>query len=787
MGTTFFETMSGELRDDAGVAHHVAFDVRATSRRPLWRLSEGRQALSGTIRAAPWVDGVACAGTLEVAPLRRRLVYELSFVGEDGGTYALFGQKDLHPLRPWASMTELATTLSRGGQPLARGTLRFDANDLPAFLASFSSLTALGSVDLGGPAPIAPPPPLTPAELDALRGFTAAIIAPGRITPAPDQATIDGVVRRLPHLPPHVVALGRAGLRGLDGLARARTGRGLSALHPDEAERLLTLIERLGGGAVLHTLSLPVKTAHWCRADYLAALGLVDAPAPRPEAPPKWMVRHHPPEDIGPDEELEVDVAVVGTGAGGGAIAAALAEAGLAVVMIEEGRYHGRPDIAGPADARLLRFWRDAGMQIGLGASPISIPTGRLVGGSTAINSGTCFRTPDPVLVEWRLAGLPADFHPARFAPWLDRVESVLQVAPAGPEHLGAIAAIIARGAEAVGAAHGPLRRNAPGCDGQGVCVYGCPTDAKRSSNVSWVPRALAAGAELYTGLSVRQALMRGRRCVGLVATGQDGAPRRLTVRARAVVVACGALESPLLLARSGVRLPWLGRNLSCHPALGVFGRFEQDLDEPWRAIPQAYGFHGIVDPRVRFEGFYAPPGLAMGGLALRGAALTRWMDDWRRVGAFGFMVKDPGTGRVRPGPGGRPLLTWTMTPDVRDLLQRGYAALAEVLLRGGAVEVLSAVDGVPSVTTVEAARAIATQRLRPADFHLMGFHPLGTCRMAGSVEQGVVDGDHQVFGTEGLYVVDGASVPTSLGVNPQLTIMAMALRAGDRLAARLG
>lgn len=788
MGTTFFETMSGELFDGEGVAHHVAFDVRATSRRPPWRLAESRTALSGTIRARPWADGAACHGTLELSPLRgKRLVYELWFQGEDGARYHLYGRKDLSLARPWASMTTLATELHREGARLAEGTLTFKADDLPSFLASFRPITALRTLDLGAGSSLGLPGPLPEREIELLAALGETLVAPGDIVPAYDARSTESAVTMLSHLPPHLRELFRAGLRGLDHAAVARFGRRFSALSPESRLRLLDGLDALGASGALHALSLPITTAHFSRRDYLDAVGYPELPPPRPEPDPPWMANHTPVEALD-DDQLEVDVAVIGTGAGGGPVATALAERGLAVALIEEGRYYQRHDFSGPPEDRLRRFWRDCGMQMALGASPVPIPTGRLVGGSTAINSGTCYRTPDEVLSSWRIQGFPDDFRPDRFGRWLDAVEDELQVTEADRRYLGKVAEAVARGAEAVGARHGPLRRNAPGCDGQGLCPYGCPTDAKRSSNVSWVPRALKAGAALFTGLRVDQLLMRDRRCVGLEATGQDshGATRRLTVRAKAVVVAAGTLESPLLLARSGIRLPWLGRNLSVHPALGVFARFDEDLGQPWLAIPQSTFVDGLVDPRLRFEGFNAPPGLAPSGLSLRGPALTRWMDAIRDVGQFGFMARDAGVGRVRPGPGGRPLITYPMAPEVVDLLKRGYAALAELLLRGGAREVASAVDTVGVVRSLDQARAIAKAPIEARHIHAMGFHPLGTCRPGASVEEGVVDFDHRVHGAEGLYVVDGSTVPTSLGVNPQVTIMAMALRAAERLADRL-
>ena len=287
--------------------------------------------------------------------------------------------------------------------------------------------------------------------------------------------------------------------------------------------------------------------------------------------------------------------------------------------------------------------------------------------------------------------------------------------------------------------------------------------------------------------MKVTRLLRRGRRVAVVEARGQGthGAPRLLRIQARAVVVACGSFGSPLILAANHVRLPALGRNLSVHPALGMFARCAEDV-APWRAIPQSYGVEGLVDPRVRFEGFYGPPQLSAPAYPYHGAELTRWMDAQARVVQYGFMVRDRNVGRVRRGPGGLPSIHYDITPDVLDLFRKAAAILAELLLRGGAQEVLTGIRPALKVKTLAEARALADLELKPADFQAMAFHPLGTCRMGASAASAVVDFEHRVFGTDNLYVMDGASVPTSLGVNPQVTIMAMATRAAEILAQRL-
>lgn len=280
---------------------------------------------------------------------------------------------------------------------------------------------------------------------------------------------------------------------------------------------------------------------------------------------------------------------------------------------------------------------------------------------------------------------------------------------------------------------------------------------------------------------------MSGGRATGVLAEGQDehGAPRTAEIRARAVVVAAGALMTPLLLRRNGITLPALGRNLSVHPSLGAIAMMPTP-GAPWTGIPQGYQVEGLGDDLVTFEGVAIPPQFAAGVLPFHGARLTEWMNEWTRTEQFGAMVRDTGTGSVHHGPGGRTLIRYHLTPRMQAALQHACAGLAELFLRGGAEAVALPIAGTPPVRTLDQARTVASIRLHPRGFRLMGPHPLGTARMGRDARDAVVDFGHRVFGTTGLYVADGSVVPTSLGVNPQVTIMAFALRAADLIAADL-
>ncbi|MFF2550166.1 GMC family oxidoreductase N-terminal domain-containing protein [Nocardia sp. NPDC058058] len=787
MPLTFFETMRGELRDADGHPHHVAMDLRCESGRALGFVTNGRSRLTGTIRALPWVDGAAVTGTLVALPVTKRLMaYEVSFRDDDGRAWRLSGHKDVRWLRrAHASLTNLDATLWCEDREIASGRMQFFANDYPSFLRSFQPWTSLRD-DL--PDGAKPTGVLTDAQRSILRAVAAALIEPGGAVPPVDAGTVDRVDEYIGNMTPIMQSGLRLALRGLDTAARARYRHGLAALG--ETERAEFIEAARTNPALQHAVAAvetPVRIAHFSDRRYLDAIGAPGYREPVLERKPGWLANMTTPDALPGQDLIECDVVVIGTGAGGAAVAARLTEQGLGVVMVEEGDYAGRTEFRGELHDRTQKYWRDGGYNLAIGNSVLGVSTGRLVGGTTAINSGTAFRTPDAVLREWLDAGFPGDFEPEIFGSYLDEVATELGIAHADSRYLGRVADIIGKGADALGATHGPLPRNAVGCDGQGQCVYGCPTDAKRSSNVSWVPRALEAGAQLYTNLTVTRILLNDRRAVGVLAEGQDshGAPRTLEIRARAVVVATGTLMTPLLLRRNGIDLPALGRNLSVHPSLGAVAMMSTP-GTPWTGIPQGYHVTGLGDPLCTFEGVSIPPQFAAGVLPFHGAQLTEWMNRWAYTEQFGAMVRDTGSGSVQHGPGGRSLLRYTVTPRVQAALQHACAGLAELFLHGGAEAVALPIAGMPPIRTLEQARAVAETPLTPRQFRMMGPHPLGTARMGRDARTAVVDFENRVFGTRGLYIADGSVVPTSLGVNPQVTIMAMALRAADAIAAEL-
>ncbi len=258
-------------------------------------------------------------------------------------------------------------------------------------------------------------------------------------------------------------------------------------------------------------------------------------------------------------EGEECDVLIVGSGAGGAVAATTLAEAGLDVLVLEAGGHYNRDNYPSDHLEAISELYRDAGLTIAEGRPPIPVPVAKVVGGTTVINSGTCFRAPDPVLEDWRqrfgiawARDLEADFAEA---------EEMLHVTQLDPERMGRNGQLAMEGAAAIGASGAPIFRNAGSCVQCSSCPFGCEIDAKRGMHVSYLPRAVAAGARVRAGIEATRVLVEDGRAVGVQCRG-------FTARARkAVIVAGGALGTPELLQRSDLGGRQVGRNLHIHPA----------------------------------------------------------------------------------------------------------------------------------------------------------------------------------------------------------------------------
>ena len=483
------------------------------------------------------------------------------------------------------------------------------------------------------------------------------------------------------------------------------------------------------------------------------------------------------------------EVVVIGSGAGGAVVARELAARGRDVLLLEEGGFLTGKDFTGNPREMIDLLYRNRGLTGALGRPPIPVPLGRCVGGTTTINSGTCYRAPDYVLDEWADRHGVREARAADLAPYFDRVEATLGVQAIPDEVYGRNSRLFEQGAAALGYQGARIVRNARGCLGTGVCAIGCPQDAKQAMHVSYVPQALDAGARLYTHCRVDRVLLSAGRAVGVIARLTDATDRdtgrELRVLARHVVVACGALLTPALLEKSGVPdgSGWRGRNLHLHPATRVAGLFNEEV-RGWEEVPQAYNVHHFTHEGIFIQGQFVPPALEAPVLPGVGIEHKERMAGYARLGSFGALISDESAGRVRAGRGRWPRVSYQLNATDAAKLGRAIGLTAEIFFAAGAREVYSGVHSRPVLRSIDEARTLQDARPAATDLEMMAFHPQGTARMGENPKQAVTDSYGRVHGTGALWVGDASLFPASCKVNPQITIMALATRLAERVAA---
>jgi long-chain-alcohol oxidase len=517
---------------------------------------------------------------------------------------------------------------------------------------------------------------------------------------------------------------------------------------------------------------------------------------PGPLGPAPDVPRRLAPLRPDGDQELACDVVVVGSGAGGGVAAAGLARAGLDVVVLEKGGYLAERDFThqeGDAYRDLYLY----GMTLTTDDLGCRIIAGSTLGGGTVVNYSTSFVTPPAVLAEWAATSGIEAFVSGEVEAALAAVAARVGVTEA-ESRPGARDRLLERGLERLGWHAGPLPRNVRGCPqdaGCGWCGFGCRVGAKQSTLVTYLEEAAAAGARLVVGADARRILVAGGRAAGVEAATTGG--HRLVVRARAVVAAAGAIETPALLLRSGLG-GQVGQHLRLHPGTAAMGVFDEPVrwwEGTLQARYSAQPRHWMGPDGPIFETVPVHPGMAAAALPWRSAADHRaLMERSANLSLVGVLCRDTGAGgRVLLDRDGGPRVRWRLNPGDDARMLAGVLAAGQVLAAAGAREVFSLHrqrfafrPGDPG-SHRDWMRAVNRAGFRRGRATLVSYHQMGSCRIGTDPATSAVGPDHQAHELPGLYVADASLFPTASGVNPMLSVMALAHRAAGLLAARLG
>ena len=501
--------------------------------------------------------------------------------------------------------------------------------------------------------------------------------------------------------------------------------------------------------------------------------------------------------DIASDLQIDADVAVVGSGPGGSIAAYRLAAAGARVVVLEEGGYHTRPDFRMQEEWSYPNLYQDHGNRATDDLS-ITVLQGRSVGGGTTVNWTTSLRTPATTLDFWKAKRRVEGFTLEALAPHWDEIEKRLNVHAMEPDEINENNRALMEGARRLGYGFELLPRNVSDCMLSGMCGLGCPVDAKQAMHLTYLPDAAAKGARVFADCRVTRLVASGRQVREAEADVLDPSTdrptgRTVTVRAKTFVLAAGAINTPRLLQRSAIPDHYriVGRRTWIHPTLATAGHFDRKI-EPYFGAPQTVGSHHFALRPGRMGYFLETPpaqpmlaGLAHAGF---GPEHRRAMKELPNTAVLiglvidGFLDEEHG-GTVGERGGGRLSFSYERSAALSEAMREAMKTMARVHLAAGAREVLTFHEPPLRIRSERDLSAIDSASVAPNRCALFTAHQMGGAPMGEDPGIAVVDSRLKHHLVDNLYVMDGSVFPTSLGVNPMISILGVASLAASWLA----
>lgn len=483
------------------------------------------------------------------------------------------------------------------------------------------------------------------------------------------------------------------------------------------------------------------------------------------------------------DLELEADACVIGTGAGGAVLASELAEAGHKVFMLEKGGHHTRKDFTQKEKEMMPLLFEEGGART-TSDGGIMVLHGSSVGGGTTVNWAICFDPPAHVLDEWADTHGVEGIRLADMKPHLAKVRHILNVQKMKPDEVTENGRLLLDGAAKIGLHGDRFEHNRTMCVRSGFCILGCAYDRKQGMNITYVPRALHFGAELFPNAEVTGFERDGDRITavtGVVTDPETKAQHRFRVKARVFSVSGGAISTPVLLQKNQLGGARAGQNLTIHPTTAAVGIFEHEI-KAWDGIHYGTYVTDLEPEGIIIESVFAYPGLM-------GSALFSWGDrGMEKMGLYNHMaasivlLHDDGRGTVEVDQYGLPVIKYWVSEKDQAKFKKGLKTVARIYLAAGAKEVLIPHANAISVKSEADLEQIDRMAIEPNRMAVFTAHQMGTAAMGKDPASSVTDSWGRVHGMDNLFVCDGSLMPTSIGVNPQITIAALATRTAKHI-----
>lgn len=468
-----------------------------------------------------------------------------------------------------------------------------------------------------------------------------------------------------------------------------------------------------------------------------------------------------------PAQVQRVKHVVIGSGPGGALTACLRAEAGQEVLILEEGAFLQQESCVPFSQDEMVSKYRNGGVTVAMGNPSVAYVEGRCVGGGSEINSGLYYRLPDDIREVWRQKFNIEAFGEADLSPHYEAIERDLSVGPwQGP--LSGASLKLKAGADKLGW----KAVEVPRCFRYEVPQGPKPVGKRQSMTRTYIPRALQAGARLFPNAKAMRITRQG--ATWHIAGKMTAAPgESFSIEAESVTVACGAIQTPALLMRSGLTS---GSSMSFrfHPTVKVVARFPDEINYPGMGVPvhQVKEFAPTVSLGCSIS---APPFLA---LSLQGHDFTAQdlSESWRHMAVY-YAAATGGVGRISLLPFFEdPLVTCRLSEDEMKQSADALRLLCQCLLAAGARDVFPVIEGLPRLTALEQLDKLPVYLSR-RQAELMTVHLMASCPLGENRQACVTDSWGRVFGQQGLWVADASLLPGAPGINIQGPLMAVVRR----------